>query len=71
MSAGGAGNKIDASLVQVADISKTSSCRLTKFLREGLKKHNILKGVKVVFSTEMALEPKRRDSGRPINGTIS
>jgi len=36
-SAGGAGNKIDISKVKVDDIKNTSSCRLVRALREGLK----------------------------------
>eukprot|EP00341_Mesodinium_pulex_P002783 CAMPEP_0116917466 /NCGR_PEP_ID=MMETSP0467-20121206/19161_1 /TAXON_ID=283647 /ORGANISM="Mesodinium pulex, Strain SPMC105" /LENGTH=283 /DNA_ID=CAMNT_0004594567 /DNA_START=200 /DNA_END=1051 /DNA_ORIENTATION=- len=75
LSSGGAGNKIDPSLIQVKDIKHTNSCKLIKYLREGLIKHKIFTGVKCVFSTEFALEPKRKGynkgHGRPVNGTIS
>lgn len=49
----GAGGKMDASKVQVADISKTKNCPLAKNIRKRLKAENIHKGVKVVFSTEI------------------
>ncbi|MGG7034173.1 MAG: ThiF family adenylyltransferase [Flavobacterium sp.] len=49
----GAGGKMDASKVQVADISKTKNCPLAKNIRKRLKAMNIHKGVKVVFSTEI------------------
>ncbi|HHW03470.1 MAG TPA: tRNA threonylcarbamoyladenosine dehydratase [Thermoanaerobacterales bacterium] len=48
----GAGNKLDPTLFRVADISQTSVCPMARVLRKELKKHGILKGVKVVFSTE-------------------
>lgn len=47
----GAGNKLDPTKFQVADISKTSVCPLARVMRQKLKKMGI-KGVKVVFSTE-------------------
>ncbi|MBE7043239.1 MAG: tRNA threonylcarbamoyladenosine dehydratase [Ruminococcaceae bacterium] len=51
----GAGNKLDPSLFQVADISKTSVCPLARVIRRELKQRNI-KDVKVVFSTEEAIK---------------
>ncbi|MDE5943519.1 MAG: tRNA threonylcarbamoyladenosine dehydratase [Clostridia bacterium] len=50
----GAGNKLDATAFEVADISETSVCPLAKVVRRELKKRNI-SGVKVVYSKE---EPK-------------
>lgn len=50
----GTGNKLDATKLQIVDISKTSMCPLAKVMRKELKKRNI-KNVKVLFSTE---EPK-------------
>lgn len=47
----GAGNKLDPTAFQVADISKTSVCPLAKVMRRELKKRNINK-VKVVYSQE-------------------
>jgi len=52
----GAGNKVDASAFQVADIYETSVCPLAKVMRQELKKRNI-PGLKVVFSKEPALTP--------------
>ncbi|MBR5317017.1 MAG: tRNA threonylcarbamoyladenosine dehydratase [Lachnospiraceae bacterium] len=54
----GAGNKLDPTGFQVADISKTSVCPLAKVMRRELKKRNI-KNVKVVYSKE---EPVVRES---------
>ncbi len=51
----GAGNKLDASRFQVADISKTSVCPLARVMRRELKQRNI-KNVKVVYSTEEAVK---------------
>lgn len=48
----GAANKLDPSLVQVADIAATKKCRLARTMRKELRKRGIEKGVDVVFSTE-------------------
>ena len=53
----GAGNKLDPTAFQVADISKTSVCPLAKVMRRELKKRNI-KNVKVVYSKEDVVEAK-------------
>ena len=52
----GAGNKMDASALEVADLSKTSVCPLAKVMRRELKKRGI-EHLKVVYSREPALEP--------------
>ncbi len=52
----GAGNKLDGTAFQVADISKTSICPLARVMRKELKKRGI-HHMKVVFSTEEALTP--------------
>lgn len=49
----GAGGKYDAAKVKVSDISKSEYCPLAKTVRKRLKKEGIVKGVKVVFSTEV------------------
>lgn len=49
----GAGGKMEASKVQVADISKTQNCFLAKAIKKRLKEFKIDKGVKVVFSSEI------------------
>ena len=57
----GAGNKLDPTAFQVADISKTSVCPLAKVMRRELKKRNI-KNVKVVYSQEEPVEAKKTES---------
>jgi len=52
----GAGNKMDASKFEVADISKTSVCPLARVIRQELKKRKI-NGVKVVYSKESPIKP--------------
>lgn len=52
----GAGNKIDATAFEVADIYKTSVCPLAKVMRKELKARNI-KGLKVVYSRELPRKP--------------
>jgi len=48
----GAGGKMDPTKLQVVDISKTYNCPFAQQLRKMLKKDNIYKGIKVVFSPE-------------------
>lgn len=48
----GTGNKLNPSLLQVADISKTHTCPLAKSVRKRLRQKGIEKGITVVFSTE-------------------
>lgn len=52
----GAGNKMDPTAFEVADISKTSVCPLAKVMRRELKKRGI-ESLKVVYSKEKAMEP--------------
>lgn len=47
----GTGNKLDATLFQIADISKTSVCPLARVMRKECAKRGY-KNVKVLFSTE-------------------
>lgn len=56
ISAMGAGGKTDPSKVLVRDISKTHNCFLAKQVRKRLKKENINKGIRCVFSTEVQNE---------------
>ena len=75
ISAMGAGNKLDPTLFEVSDISKTSVCPLAKVMRKALKDRGI-KDVKVVYSKE---EVKRADPAvssdqktvRPTVGSVS
>lgn len=48
----GAGGKMEASKVKVADITNTTNCFLAKTIRKRLKEHKIDK-LKVVFSSEI------------------
>ena len=50
----GAGNKLNGTAFQVADISKTTICPLARVMRKELKKRGI-HHMKVVFTTEEAL----------------
>ena len=52
----GAGNKLDPTAFQVADIYKTSVCPLAKVMRRELKKRGI-KRLKVVYSQEKPMTP--------------
>lgn len=53
----GAGNKLDPSAFEVADIYKTSVCPLARVMRRELKKRGV-KRLKVVYSREEALTPE-------------
>jgi tRNA A37 threonylcarbamoyladenosine dehydratase len=53
----GAGNKMDASAFEVADIYKTSVCPLARVMRHELKKRGV-KHLKVVYSKEQAIVPQ-------------
>ena len=53
VSAMGAGGKTDPSKVMVRDISKTNNCFLAKQIRKKLKKEQIHKGFRCVFSNEI------------------
>ncbi|MFN8265527.1 MAG: tRNA threonylcarbamoyladenosine dehydratase [Chitinophagaceae bacterium] len=48
----GAGAKLDPTRLQVVDLSKTYNCPFAQQIRKQLKKHNIRRGIKVVFSPE-------------------
>ncbi|OYU79111.1 MAG: tRNA threonylcarbamoyladenosine dehydratase [Flavobacterium sp. BFFFF1] len=49
----GAGGKMLASKVKVADISKTENCFLAKAIKKRLRQVKIDKGIKVVYSSEI------------------
>lgn len=52
----GAGNKVDPTAFEVADIYKTSVCPLARVMRREMKKRGV-KSLKVVYSKEEALTP--------------
>ena len=72
----GAGNKLNPTMFEVADISKTSVCPLAKVMRYELKKRGI-KNVKVVYSKEPAIKASvlegydESTSKRSVPGSIS
>ena len=53
----GAGNKLDPTAFEVADIYETSVCPLARIMRKELKKRGVYK-LKVVYSREEALTPQ-------------
>lgn len=72
----GAGNKLDPTAFEVADIYETSVCPLAKVMRRELKKRGI-SHLKVVYSreepvkTENTLAETAKNSGRPAPGSIA
>lgn len=68
----GAGNKLDATAFEVADISKTSVCPLARVMRRELKKRGI-EHVKVVYSKEEPIPTGVFDeeTGKSIPGSIA
>ncbi len=52
----GAGNKLDPTAFEVADINQTSVCPLARIIRKELKKRGVKK-LKVVYSKEPAMTP--------------
>ena len=70
----GAVNKLDPTKFEVTDIYKTSVCPLAKVMRKELKKRGV-KNLKVVYSTEKALQPGVDLSGeegrRAVPGSVA
>lgn len=64
ISAMGAGNKLNPTQLEVADIYKTSVCPLAKVMRSELRKRGVQK-LKVVYSREMPLVPVSLEENRP------
>jgi len=60
----GAGNKLDATKFEVADIHKTSVCPLAKVMRKELKNRGI-ENVKVVYSKEPAKIAQKSNESVP------
>ena len=60
----GAGNKLDPTAFEVADIYKTSVCPLARVMRRELKKRGV-KRLKVVYSKEEPLVPAASDESLP------
>jgi len=62
ISAMGAGNKLDPTKFETADIYETSVCPLAKVMRRELRKREV-DSLKVVYSKELPITPKGRNSG--------
>ena len=69
ISAMGAGNKMDPTAFEVADISETSVCPLAKVMRRELKKRGIT-NLKVVFSKEPPVVPRALEEKEEENGFL-
>ena len=67
----GAGNKLDPTMFQVAEIEKTSVCPLARVMRAELRKRGIT-GVKAVFSKEEPfLQAPKPDERKQSPGSLS
>ncbi len=66
----GAGNKLDPTAFEVADIYKTSVCPLARVMRYELKKRGIKK-LNVVYSKEIPRKRENTGGGKPVPGSIS
>ncbi|WP_407376922.1 ThiF family adenylyltransferase [Methanobrevibacter sp.] len=70
----GTGNKLDATMFEVADIYETSVCPLARIMKKDLKKRNIEK-LKVVYSKEHAINtnahPINQDRKFKVKGSVS
>lgn len=72
----GTGNKLEASMLEVSDIYKTSVCPLARVMRQEMKKRGVKK-LKVVYSREQSIQPVKKanhtdsDTRKPIPGSIS
>ena len=61
----GAGNKLDPGQLRVSDIYETTICPLARVMRRELRKRGV-KRLKVVWSPEPALTPRREDGTVPV-----
>lgn len=66
----GAGNKVDPTAFEVADIYKTSVCPLARVMRYELKRRGIKK-LKVVYSKEKPIPPIADEDPNVENGCLS
>lgn len=70
ISAMGAGNKLNPSMFEVADIYNTSVCPLARVMRRELKARGI-KDLKVVYSKEEARKPSASDGAARTVGSVA
>ena len=64
LSALGTGNKLDPSLLEVTDLSKTRGCPLARVMRRELGRRGV-RHLKVVYSPEEAAETEQREAPPP------
>lgn len=64
VSALGTGNKRDAEMLKITDISKSEGCPLARVIRKELRKRGI-KHLPVVYSNELAMKPKQVEEPPP------
>lgn len=62
----GAGNKMDPTMFEVADIYKTSVCPLARVMRNELRRRGVKK-LKVVYSKEMPIKTSKNAAGEEKN----
>ena len=65
----GAGNKLDPTRFEVADIYKTSVCPLAKVMRKELRNRNV-ESLKVVYSKEDPIKPLETESSSCSAGCV-
>ena len=70
ISAMGAGNKLDPTAFQVADIYKTNVCPLARVMRRELKKRGVDR-LKVVYSKEEPIKPSFTEGEKVVPGSVS
>lgn len=71
ISAMGAGNKLNPTAFEVADVQKTSGCPLARVMRRELKQRGIF-GVKAVFSKEEPQGELQKDErGKPVPASVA
>ena len=66
----GTGNKLNPTMLEVTDISKTSVCPLAKVIRKELRVRGIKK-LKVVYSKEEPIKTKENEEGKTVPGSVS
>lgn len=67
----GAGNKLDPTAFEVADIYETSVCPLARVMRYELRKRGV-KGLKTVYSKEKPIVPDYKDpEGKRVPGSVA
>ena len=66
----GTGNKIDPSLLRIADIAKTSVCPLARVMRTELRKRGV-NHLKCIFSTEEPVKTVVQDGSRHAPGSVA